>query len=443
MMMMMEAEVVIVVVLVASKGPGSGFSAKNSFVEPEGPSSCDDFTRHLLDLYANINGEVAQGCARPFEVVHVLLCKRVQDALDLDEIFRSHMAELPWLAVPSDDYERKMKLTRRYRVKAGVPMLILLEGAGGMVLTREGVERTLADPNGLNFPWKPPHPQLTLEDGPLLSCRRSDSNKSKLYKELRYCYKGIYFSAYWCPPCRSFTPQLIETYQRIRERGQNFEIIFVSIDRSDESYKNYANMMPWFTIPFVEKERRQKLIKAFDIQAIPTVVIVDPDDNIITFDGRIEVLEDPEGFNFPWGSRLVNILTEKYATSLHDAPAIILFVEGEDSDIQFGESVLLPAVEIYRRDRPAYDPNYDDPDDTLQFYIALDSQTTEILREFVGLDDAVPLLTVIDIPRGIYAVMEDGVEITVDSVQQFVDDYKNDKLPTKKIAAVHKTVKSD
>ena len=48
------------------------------------------------------------------------------------------------------------------------------------------------------------------------------------------------------------------------------------------------------------------------------------------------------------------------------------FAEGEDYEIQFGESVLLPAAEIYRRDRPDYNPNYDDPDDTLQFYIALD-----------------------------------------------------------------------
>jgi hypothetical protein len=73
----------------------------------------------------------------------------------------------------------------------------------------------------------------------------------------------------------------------------------------------------------------------------------------------------------------------------------------------------------------------------------LQCETSDILREFVGLDDAVPLLTAIDIPRGIYAVMEDGATITVDSVQQFVDGYRSDKLPTNKIAAVHKAVKSD
>lgn len=47
-------------------------------------------------------------------------------------------------------------------------------------------------------------------------------------------------------------------------------------------------------------------------------------------------------------------------------------LEGDDCEIHFGESVLMPAAESYRRDRPDYDPNYDDPDGTLQFYIGLD-----------------------------------------------------------------------
>ncbi|XP_024942738.1 nucleoredoxin isoform X2 [Cephus cinctus] len=345
-----------------------------------------------------------------------------------------------------NDFECKdvsTRLTRRYRIKAGVPTLILLEGETGSVVTRGGVERALADPTGTNFPWRPPHPKATLEDGPLLPCGGRGSNEPMLHEELRHCVKGVYFSAHWCPPCKAFTPQLVDTYQRIRERGHNFEVIFVSSDRSEDSYNVYTTSMPWLRIPFVQEERRQKLARALDVQAIPTLVILDPRDNIITLEGRAELLEDPEGLNFPWASRLVNILTEKYATTLHDAPAIILFVEGDDCEVQFAESVLLPIAEAYRKDRPDYDPDYDDLDNTLQFFIALDCETSDILREFVGLDDAVPLLTAIDIPRGVYVVMEDGAEITVDSVQQFVDGFRNDKLPTNKIAAVHKSAASE
>ncbi|XP_012287386.1 nucleoredoxin [Orussus abietinus] len=418
-----------------------------SFVNPG--ASCDDFTRQLTELYENVNGtlerkqEEGEGNNKPrsrrLEVVHVVLWSNVADVLDFEESFKNHVADLPWFAVPNHDYDRKTRLTRRYRIKAGVPTLILLEGNTGSVVTRGGVERALADPTGANFPWRPPHPKATLEDGPLLPCGARGSNEPMLHEELRHCVKGVYFSAHWCPPCKMFTPQLIDTYQRIRERGHNFEVIFVSSDRSEESYNIYTESMPWLRIPFAQEERRQRLARALDVQAIPTLVILDPKDNIITLEGRAELLEDPEGLNFPWTNQLVNILTEKYATSLHDAPAIILFVEGDDCEIYFGEGVLLPAAEVYRRDQPDYDPNYDDPDGMLQFYIALDGETSDILREFVGLDDAVPLLTAIDIPRGVYAVMEDGAEITVDSVQQFVDGFRNNKLPMNKITTVHKS----
>ncbi|KAG8042700.1 hypothetical protein G9C98_005335 [Cotesia typhae] len=424
-------------------------------------ATCDEFTKQLTELYTNVNSVTASngdhlddtksnsttlfGRKKKFEVVHIVLWSNVTDVLDFDQCFNNHVNDLPWLVVPNQDYERKTRLTRRYRIKSGVPTLILLEGASGSVVTRGGVERVIEDPNGVNFPWRPPHPKATLEDGPLLSCGARDTKEPMLHEELRHCIKGVYFSAHWCPPCRAFTPQLVDTYQRIRERGHHFEVIFVSSDRSEESYNVHIESMPWLRIPFTHEERRKKLAIALDVQAIPTLVILDPRDNIITLEGRAELLEDPEGLNFPWTTRLVNILTEKYATSLHDAPAIILFVasEGEDCEIQFGESVLLPAAEIYRRDRPDYDPNYDDPDDTLQFYIALDCETSDILREFVGLDDAVPLLTAIDIPRGVYAVMEDGAEITVDSVQLFVDGFRNNKLPINKIAASQKSINNE
>lgn len=79
----------------------------------------------------------------------------------------------------------------------GVPTLILLEGSDGSVVTRGGVERTVADPIGAEFPWRPPHPKAALEDGPLLPCSGRDSNEPMLHEELRHCFKGVYFSAHW------------------------------------------------------------------------------------------------------------------------------------------------------------------------------------------------------------------------------------------------------
>ena len=41
---------------------------------------------------------------------------------------------------------------------------------------------------------------------------------------------GVYFSAHWCPPCRTFTPQLAEWYNAINSSGKVLEIVFASCD---------------------------------------------------------------------------------------------------------------------------------------------------------------------------------------------------------------------
>ena len=71
--------------------------------------------------------------------------------------------------------------------------------------------------------------------------------------------------------------------------------MYFTFNRSEESYKTYTDTMPWLSIPFAQEDRRQKLAQALDVQAIPTLVILDPRDNIITLEGRTELLEDPEG----------------------------------------------------------------------------------------------------------------------------------------------------
>lgn len=48
----------------------------------------------------------------------------------------------------------------------------------------------------------------------------------------------------------------------------------------------------------------------------------------------------------------------------------------------------------------------------------------------MGLDDAVPLLTAVDIAGGQLSVMEDGAEITEHSVISFVSRFLDGTLPT-------------
>ena len=69
---------------------------------------------------------------------------------------------------------------------------------------------------------------------------------------------GVYMSGHWCPPCKQFTPILAEWYDRFKEgpNRDNFEIIFVSSDKSDLEFMRYFMTMPWAALPFVERERK-------------------------------------------------------------------------------------------------------------------------------------------------------------------------------------------
>ncbi len=83
----------------------------------------------------------------------------------------------------------------------------------------------------------------------------------------------IYFSAHWCPPCRTFTP-ILAKFHKINKKSNNFEVIFVSNDRSDAEMYKYMKQMPW---PAVKKfsDAYGKLSKTFGAKGIPNLVLVD------------------------------------------------------------------------------------------------------------------------------------------------------------------------
>ena len=68
-----------------------------------------------------------------------------------------------------------------------------------------------------------------------------------------------------CPPCRGFTPKLVETYKNICAEHKPFEIIFVSSDRGEEGFNEYFKDMPWLAVPFGD-ESGKKLSARFSVQ---------------------------------------------------------------------------------------------------------------------------------------------------------------------------------
>ena len=94
---------------------------------------------------------------------------------------------------------------------------------------------------------------------------------------------ALYFSAHWCPPCRKFTPELVQYYNRVTAQHPEFEVIFVSFDRSNYTMQNYmreANM-PWPAIDFQKLETKQE-IKKYAGSGIPCLVLLDSTGKVIS-----------------------------------------------------------------------------------------------------------------------------------------------------------------
>lgn len=99
---------------------------------------------------------------------------------------------------------------------------------------------------------------------------------------------AFYFSAHWCPPCRNFTPVLAEWYLEQNQSGKNIEVVFVTCDRDDASFKSYFSSMPWVALPFGDS-RSQTFKSDMGCQGIPYLVVYKRDGTLVTKDGRGDV----------------------------------------------------------------------------------------------------------------------------------------------------------
>jgi nucleoredoxin len=96
---------------------------------------------------------------------------------------------------------------------------------------------------------------------------------------------GLYFSASWCNPCRRFTPFLSDFYKNqggtkqvngLKESEQ-FDIVFISLDHTEEKFEEYASKMPWNSISWnlLKSGLKADLCEKYEIKSLPALVILD------------------------------------------------------------------------------------------------------------------------------------------------------------------------
>jgi len=115
---------------------------------------------------------------------------------------------------------------------------------------------------------------MRCHDGSISRGDGSELEKKKLI--------ALYYSAHWCGPCRRFTPQLVDYYNRVSQAHPEFEIIFVSFDRSHFAWESYVQetRMPWLAVDFDQIGALSDL-KKMGGDSIPSLLVLDEAGHII------------------------------------------------------------------------------------------------------------------------------------------------------------------
>eukprot|EP00246_Nothoceros_aenigmaticus_P016997 TRINITY_DN800_c0_g1_i1.p1 TRINITY_DN800_c0_g1~~TRINITY_DN800_c0_g1_i1.p1 ORF type:complete len:608 (+),score=153.44 TRINITY_DN800_c0_g1_i1:128-1951(+) len=289
---------------------------------------CRAFTPVLKQVYEKLKAE-----HKDLEIVFV-------SGDEDEEAFRGYFEDMPWLAVPFSDQQAKKQLNSLFEVE-GIPTLVTLDSHGKTVQTDTVSLIRKHDVDA--YPFTPERAEelraaeeakranQTVEDLLVTADRDyviNHAGEQVKVSSLHGKTIGLYFSAHWCPPCRSFTPTLVAVYKELQEDGKPFEIVFVSSDRDEESFQSYYGEMPWLALPFSDRKAKADLTSYFEVEGIPTLVILTGDGKTATLEGRTMV--DTLGArSFPFTSEREQELAEEQDRKIEKLAKEVLLTEHE------------------------------------------------------------------------------------------------------------------
>ncbi|EJD73752.1 hypothetical protein LOAG_18844 [Loa loa] len=351
------------------------------------------------------------------------------------------------------------------------PSLIVVDASSRQIITDDGRRLLQDDPDGLNFPWFNMTAEELFQGAVLRNCKDADGTKkivTENFQNLKSTVKGLYFGANWCPPCRSFSQQLISCYISLKNAGIPFEIFFCSSDRSQESFEHHFSTMPWLAFPY-DPQKTTQLTRLYSVNGIPAFLLLNEENHLITRHGRNVLLSDPTGSLFPWGSLPLYELNENTLCRLRDEPSLVLFTEGSPDDVTFSMEVLRATAESLFRERQesmkhsssSSSKEIDNTDnnatanndlnnltystnsvnssissdislpswiDPLQIFYTGDDPLCDFILEGLGLGNAeLPLIVILDATISRMCICEKP-DVSSEIIAKFVADYKNGKL---------------
>ncbi|KAL6351363.1 hypothetical protein AAG906_035155 [Vitis piasezkii] len=236
---------------------------------------CRQFTPKLVEVYDEFSSK------GDFEIIFVSLDKG-------DQLFNEYFSKMPWLAIPFSDSDTRDHLKKLFKMR-GIPSLAMLDESG-KVLSSEGVE-IIKDYGVEGYPFTAEKikelkekEETAKKEQSLRSILVSQSRdyvisadgRKVSVSELEGKLVGLYFSLSSYKACQEFTTTLAEVYEKLRAKGESFEIVMISLDDEEQSFKKYFESMPWFALPFNDKSCG-KLARYFELRVLPTLVVIGQD----------------------------------------------------------------------------------------------------------------------------------------------------------------------
>lgn len=120
---------------------------------------------------------------------------------------------------------------------------------------------------------------------------------------------GLYFSASWCGPCKSFTPKLSAWWTEHGAGAASAVLVFVPLDRTERQFDDYRSTMRWdLALPF-QDPHIEALMEAYRVDGIPSLVWLDAATLAVLTREGVEELSHSPSSPWPFTSGVAEVMT--------------------------------------------------------------------------------------------------------------------------------------
>jgi len=359
---------------------------------------CTRFTPLLKTLHNKLKASGSE----EFEILFCSLDKT-------DEGYKNYAESMPWWCLP---FKSPLvgKLASMYAPggQLSIPLLVILD-KDGTVIVPDAVGEVSMDPEGKNFPWRP-KPLAEIMPDYYIDQEKNGHPMSELNDK----YLLLYFSAHWCPPCRGFTPKLSKAYTELKKHRSDFELLFVSSDRSQAAFDEYFGSMTFCALPYEDRQAKAELSKRYNVKGIPTLMIFGPGPErpLINANCRGIIEQGDYVSDFPYEQKRYGDLNQA-ADSINKYRCVIVFHEaGDDEEQEDVQEAMKLACQNCKDNSVRF------------FWVTSQEGLSKTVRQVVKLGSikAEPVMVLLDMPdKGAYYVSEQ-TEISHDSILAFIEN---------------------